>query len=86
MKPETRRILDEIDAEDAALSARFRAERVHYVRPVQASLPLTCTCHPDDNPPRPCPQKYALSECEAAAAAPHPQSDRMDGQGEQRNG
>jgi len=26
-----------------------------------------CTCHPDDNPPRPCPQKFALSECRAAA-------------------
>jgi hypothetical protein len=26
-----------------------------------------CTCHPDDNPPVPCPQKYALSECRAAA-------------------
>ena len=24
-----------------------------------------CTCHPDDNPPRPCPQKYALAECRA---------------------
>ena len=22
-----------------------------------------CTCHPDDNPPRPCPKKYALQEC-----------------------
>ncbi len=28
-----------------------------------------CTCHPDDNPPRPCPQKFALSECRAAAMA-----------------
>ena len=28
-----------------------------------------CTCHPDDNPPRPCPQKYALSECIRAALA-----------------
>lgn len=27
-----------------------------------------CTCHPDDNPPVPCPQKYALSECKAAPA------------------
>lgn len=27
----------------------------------------TCTCHPDDNPPRPCPRKFALSECRAAA-------------------
>ena len=26
-----------------------------------------CTCHPDDNPPRPCPQKFALSECRKAA-------------------
>lgn len=22
-----------------------------------------CTCHPDDSPPMPCPQKYALSHC-----------------------
>lgn len=22
-----------------------------------------CTCHPDDNRPRPCPQKFAYSEC-----------------------
>jgi hypothetical protein len=28
-----------------------------------------CTCHPDDNPPRPCPRKYALTECRAAAKA-----------------
>ena len=26
-----------------------------------------CTCHPDDNPPVPCPKKYALSECRKAA-------------------
>ena len=26
-----------------------------------------CTCHPDDNPPVPCPQKYALIECREAA-------------------
>lgn len=26
-----------------------------------------CTCHPDDNPPKPCPQRYALSECERAS-------------------
>lgn len=26
----------------------------------------SCTCHPDDNPPRPCPRKYALNECRAA--------------------
>ncbi len=28
-----------------------------------------CTCHPDDNPPVPCAQKYALSECKAADKA-----------------
>lgn len=26
----------------------------------------TCTCHPDDQPPVPCPQKYALTHCRAA--------------------
>lgn len=26
-----------------------------------------CTCHPDDNPPTPCPRNYALQECRAAA-------------------
>lgn len=29
----------------------------------------TCTCHPDDNPPVPCPKKYALSECRVAQPA-----------------
>ncbi len=32
-----------------------------------AAAPRPCTCHPDDNPPRPCPRKYALSDCRAAA-------------------
>ena len=27
-----------------------------------------CTCHPDDNPPKPCAQQYALSECRKHAA------------------
>lgn len=30
---------------------------------------VACTCHPDDNPPRPCPQKFALTECRQAASA-----------------
>lgn len=30
----------------------------------------TCTCHPDDSPPVPCAQKYALTECRAAQPAP----------------
>lgn len=37
-------------------------------QPEPAARP--CTCHPDDNPPVPCPQKFALSECRAAAPAP----------------
>lgn len=41
--------------------------------PVATLTPSTdrdrdCTCHPDDNPPRPCPRKYALSDCIAAAS------------------
>lgn len=27
----------------------------------------TCTCHPDDSPPTPCAEKYALGDCELAA-------------------
>lgn len=29
----------------------------------------TCTCHPDDNPPSPCPRRFALNECRAAELA-----------------
>lgn len=29
--------------------------------------PRNCTCHPSDNPPRPCPRKHAFSECVKAA-------------------
>lgn len=34
-----------------------------------ANLSRACTCHPDDNPPKPCPQKYALTHCRAASIA-----------------
>jgi len=27
-----------------------------------------CTCHPDDKPPIPCAQKFALKDCRLAAA------------------
>lgn len=26
----------------------------------------SCTCHPDDNPPSPCPRKFSLTECRSA--------------------
>lgn len=44
--------------------------------------PRKCTCHPDDNPPVPCPRKYALTECRVAAliraAAPFADYDWYD--------
>ncbi len=36
-----------------------------------------CTCHPDDNPPVPCVQQYALSECLSA----HELRQRLDALG-----
>lgn len=35
--------------------------------PARQSNMRGCTCHPDDNPPVPCAQRYALSECRAAS-------------------
>jgi hypothetical protein len=32
----------------------------------------TCTCHPEDDPPKPCPRKFALNECRAAAGMGEP--------------
>ena len=46
-----------LHAYDALLKA-LPSEKVATERP--------CTCHPDDNPPVPCPRKYALSECRKA--------------------
>lgn len=35
----------------------------------QVSAPSRpCTCHPDDSPPNPCAEKYALSECKKSGA------------------
>lgn len=31
--------------------------------PVDVTVSRPCTCHPDDNPPMPCAQRYALTEC-----------------------
>ena len=36
----------------------------------------SCTCHPDDHPPKPCPQKFALSECVEATKPSDPSSTR----------
>lgn len=44
--------------------------------------PRTCTCHPDDKPPVPCPRRFALTECRVAAlvsaATPFADHDWMD--------
>lgn len=47
---------------------RWEIEQAIRAKINAAELPRPCTCHPDDNPPIPCPQKFALSECRAAAA------------------
>ncbi len=50
-----------LDLLDEARAAPPEADAMERDRP--------CTCHPDDNPPRPCPRKYAYSECVKAAEA-----------------
>ena len=38
--------------------------RRYYARALSGQArERSCTCNPDDNPPVPCAQKYALSEC-----------------------
>lgn len=44
--------------------------------PAPAQPDMPCTCHPDDNPPKPCPKRYALQDCIAAA---HPQGGKDNG-------
>lgn len=39
--------------------------------PAKAEPPRGCSCHPDDFPPQPCPQKHALHDCQVAAATKH---------------
>ena len=59
-----------LDYRNATEEARERlmleaAEEIERLRGAadETAAPRPCTCHPDDNPPRPCPQKFALSEC-----------------------
>lgn len=51
----------------ADLSFMPRAASQYGALAAASPCAAPCTCHPDDNPPRPCPQKYAYSECAAAA-------------------
>lgn len=52
---------------DGALTVVDTGDEMHQI--LGEALARACTCHPDDNPPRPCPQKFALTECRAAALA-----------------
>ena len=47
----------------AAAMDRLNLPNQDELMPVAAP----CTCHPDDNPPQPCAQRYALGDCRAAA-------------------
>lgn len=51
--------VETLEALDTCIRALARTEI--------ANAPRSCTCHPDDNPPQPCPQKFTYSECVAAA-------------------
>jgi len=53
-------------AGNAAIAATLRALASRTPPARQEVRP--CTCHPDDNPPVPCPRKYALTECRDAAS------------------
>lgn len=55
-------------AQSSAFNTAARAIRLHGSEDKMSRYPPPrCTCHPDDNPPVPCPQKHAYSECVKAA-------------------
>lgn len=58
-------VADQAPNEDVA--AHDKA--MNTLRAALAADSRICTCHPDDNPPKPCQRKYALSECREAALA-----------------
>lgn len=60
-KPEPRRILT-----DEAKAALVMAKVTELREAFADAGPSKCSCHPDDKPPVPCPQKYALTHCRAA--------------------
>jgi hypothetical protein len=56
-----------LEAQDCLFTYRD-AWLLSLTKRIDAHLARPCTCHPDDNPPVPCPRKYALTECRATAA------------------
>lgn len=47
----------------------WESDAIATLRAALGADTRTCTCHPDDSPPKPCQRKYALSECLDAALA-----------------
>lgn len=43
-----------------------KAVAAHVMAAATELVQRPCTCHPDDNPPKPCPKNYALTDCRAA--------------------
>lgn len=64
---EIARTKDEQTAQ-AAAQADYEARILSALTTSPASSERPCTCHPDDNPPSPCAERYAYSECVAAAS------------------
>lgn len=62
-------ILNEDGTEFGAFSTQAARDEVLDALASRTQMADTrpCTCHPDDNPPVPCPRKYALSDCRQAA-------------------
>jgi hypothetical protein len=66
---------DEFPREDgyyySAVDRAWQLWQARAALSAPAAAPVTdeqsCTCHPDDNPPKPCAKKYAYSECVAAS-------------------
>ena len=52
--------------EDSVRELRTDGPRAALAEPEDTRV---CTCHPDDNPPQPCPRQYALDECRRVALA-----------------
>lgn len=43
----------------------MKLTRAAFQKIAATDRPDVCTCHPADNPPRPCPGQHALAECRA---------------------
>lgn len=70
-------VSDHDDPEAAKASAyehhqRNVLSRISALEPQQEeAVARPCTCHPDDNPPVPCAQRFALTDCQQTLDAPY---------------